>query len=293
MNRQRHIVALLLCGGVVCFAGCTMRPAHWATATDVLSVSAADLDELRIDSHNGGITVTGRDDDSEDIQVTVKRKAGGDSVASAEECLEAIEIVSEHAGERAHRLGWRLDGLKESDWEIQVSFDVTMPRRMAARATAHNGGVKIAGIGDSYVRTYNGGVVVEDVSGKCDVETHNGGVKVVTNGSPLRAKSYNGGIYAACASGDVDLESHNGAITLDARDAAHLAGDVRSYNGGIRVKLGEAASATFDCNTYNGRIDCGSCDERDRDKRSATCVAGSGERHVSITTHNGGIHIDG
>lgn len=115
----------------------------------------------------------------------------------------------------------------------------------------------------------------------------------MAKGSPLRAKSYNGGIYAACASGGVDLESHNGAITLDARDATRLAGDVRTYNGGIRVKIGEASSATFDCNTHNGRIDCGSCDERDRNKRSATCVAGAGEQQVSITTHNGGIHIDG
>lgn len=293
MNRQRHIVALLLIGGLVGFAGCSIGPKHWATATDILTVSAADLDELRIDTHNGKITVIGRDDDREDIQVTVKRKGGGETVASAEACLEAIEIVSEDAGDNAHQLGWRLDGLKESDWHIQVSFDVTMPRRMAARATTHNGGVKIAGIGDTYVKTHNGGVVVDGVSGACDVVTHNGGVKVVADGSPVRARSYNGGIYAACGSGDVELESHNGAITLDTRDATRLAGDVRTYNGGIRVKIGEASSTTFDCNTHNGRIDCGPCDERDRDKRSATCVAGAGEQHVSVTTHNGGIRIDG
>lgn len=293
MNRRTRINAFCMIASLSVLAGCTLQPKHWAQSTDQLSIPAADVDRLNVQTHNGKITVTGDDGAGDKILVTVKRRGGANSVESAQQCLDAIEIVSQSGESRSHDLNWRFASPKQRGWRTQVSFDVTLPTRLAATITTHNGGVHVKDINECQVTTHNGGVTAEGIRGKTDVNTHNGGVKIASTGGTVRAHTHNGGITAACPSGQFELETHNGGIKLDATGANNLTGNIQTFNGGITVKIDDEASATFACETNNGGINCGPCQVAEKHKRSAVCVAGTGETKVAIRTYNGGIRIGG
>ena len=249
------------------------KPKVWVEAQERIELSADGVDRLEVVTHNGGIAVIA-EEGSDQIIVVAKKRAGAPDEGQAQECMDALAITTEKSG-RTQKLGRKLDRPKPSEWSFQVSFDVTVPPRLAVSAETHNGGIKVTGIhGDCRLETHNGGITTRTESREMDIETHNGGVTVTA------------------PAGEVSIVTHNGGIaaTLDA--PGDLNGKIITHNGGVEVQFGERTATNLTCSTHNGRIRC-SRDLMDitRKRNRLAGRLGESEARLGIETHNGSITI--
>ena len=263
------LIAPLVLTGCVCY-GSTV----WVEETRELSFSAAALEKLAVNTHNGGVEVTGHED-RDDAQVLVTCKGGGRTQESAQACLEAIELVSETDPAKTHRLGWKWRSLRQSDWSANVAFEVDMPSRLALG-----------------VETHNGGITVREINGACALTTHNGGVFVRAGEVPLNVETHNGGIDATCGGERIELLTHNGGVRLNASAGRQLGGGIETHNGGIVITVGEETATELSCTTHNGRVTCDvPWQVSEISKRSAKGIIGKGGAQFSARTHNGTVKI--
>jgi DUF4097 and DUF4098 domain-containing protein YvlB len=200
---------------------------------------------------NGGVNVHGWNRD--EVLVRARIQAWGDDERAARDLADAISIETRDGRIRA-------DGprsLRGRSWS--VSFDVYVPQRTDLRLAAHNGGI-----------------AVEQVEGRIDLETTNGGVS-------LRE-----------VAGDVRGETTNGGVTVEL-DGSRWRGsglDVRTTNGGVTMSIPRDYSARLETGTVNGgmQIDFPITVQGSIGRRISTQL-GSGGPLVRVTTTNGGVRI--
>ena len=83
-----------------------------------------------------------------------------------------------------------------------VSFRLMVPRNTDLDLESHNGGIKIVGVrGDLTFETQNGGINLEEVGGAVRGRTQNGGVKVYLTGSQFDGEG-------------LDVQTRNGSVSL-------------------------------------------------------------------------------
>jgi len=274
IQRASAVFALLsvgVIGALPAWAGCKSKV--WVESQERIELSAGEVDELEVGTHNGDIAVTA-EEGSDQIIVVAKKRAGAPDEGQAQECMDALQITTEKSG-RTQKLGRKLDRPKPSGWSVELSFEVTVPPRLAVVAKAHNGGIKVTGVhGDCKLETHNGGITAQTGSRRMNVKTHNGGAKITTAANEVTMVSHNGGIEAKLdAPGDI-----NGTIT--------------NHNGGVAVEFGEQTATNLKCSVHNGRIQC-SRDLMDITRKRTHLAGrlGQSEAHLEIKTHNGSITI--
>lgn len=271
--RRSFLLVALLASALL--GGCSRGANVWVERTEKLTVPAADLRSLTVETHNGGVRVAGEADRAE-IAVTARVRGGGHDRESAQACLDALEVISEPSGDGGHRLSSRWTCPRQSDWAQEVSFEIQAPQRLGLTVDTHNGGIDAQALdGDCRLVSHNGGIKARQVAGQLVVETHNGSVTASVTGST------------------VDLQTHNGAVHLDATGTTQLGGQVITYNGGVRVDLGKNTATNLACETYNGSVHC-SADlgnmQATRSRVSGQVNGGGPE--LAVRTHNGGVRIN-
>ncbi|HRX87055.1 MAG TPA: hypothetical protein P5572_18680 [Phycisphaerae bacterium] len=255
-------------------SGCACSQKVWVERTQTLTIPATDLQSLTVETHNGGVKVSG-EADRDEISVTARIRAGGRNRESAHACLDALEIVSEPTADGGHRLTSRWTEPQHPDWGEQVGFKIVAPARLALDVSTHNGGVS-----------------VERIDGDCRLVSHNGGIKALKIGGPLFVQTHNGGINAVTSGSSVDLQTQNGGVHLDGRGSSQLGGKVASHNGGIRVDLGKKTATSLECTTKNGGITCSAdMTNTHHGERHLSCDLAGGGPHLLVETHNGGIRV--
>jgi hypothetical protein len=222
---------------------CAVRTVPVPRGTRSLSIDGASL---------GGVSVTGWDRDS--IHVSARIVGMARTQAGAEQALHDVRITTEGGTIRAS--GGRRD---DDDARQVVSYDVYVPRHM-----------------DLDLRTHNGGVRVESVTGKMTLETENGGLSIEGVGGDVRAYAQNGGL--------------NVRLTGTHWDGAGL--DAQTQNGGVRLVVPENYSARLETGTVNGGIRTEiPITMRGNISRRISLTLGSGGAPVRATTTNGGVII--
>ena len=177
-----------------------------------------------------------------------------------EEMLEKIEIEIEGEGSAVRvktrypkQKGWFMGGNRG-----KVDYEITVPRGAEVR-----------------LKTVNGPVDVEGLSGDLQVESVNGGLDLDDVGGEVRAKTVNGGIHA-----DFDRVPGSGHHRFE------------TVNGGIEVALPEDAGGRLEATTVNGWIDCDlPLDVTAKKKRRLEGRFGSGDGRFDLDTVNGGIDV--
>ena len=267
---MRWLGAMVAVGPLVC--GCT--PLVWVDAEELIELSASDVDTLSAITHNGRIVVTAAEDDGSPIVVRASKRAGAGSQRQAQACMDALQLTTDKSG-GTQNLGWKLTRIKPADWSVTVSFDVTVPPRLAVAAHTHNGSVEVTGI-----------------RGQCDLETHNGRITARTESPRLAAESHNGRLEIDTPAPQIELLTHNGAIHASLTAAGDLTGTVTTHNGGIDLQLGEKAATNLACSTHNGSINCSRTMSEVTTKRSRlTGRLGDSDASLMVETHNGSISI--
>ena len=250
-------------------------PTVWKEATAEIAIDPNRLTAMEVQTHNGEIDFSGQPAGTTTASATVRKKAGGLTVADAEEAMEAIDVYSERSADGAQRLGWRWKGVKKNNWQTQVSFSISAPGNLRFDAESHNGAVSAAG-----------------VVGEVRVVTHNGRVKIVSQEGALRAETHNGRIEAEYAGPKITLETHNGEIEANLSRCGAIAGDITTHNGAVVIAVGASTSASLNAETDNGRISLDApITESSVGRTRLKGKLGVGGENLDIVTHNGNIRI--
>jgi hypothetical protein len=203
-------------------------------------------------SPNGGVAVHG--EERTDVLLFVKVVATAESDAEAKALAQKVTVQTDGTirgegpatGRHAH---W---------W---TSFRIAVPRHSNLALRTENGGISIERVtGEVEFRSQNGGIQLSELAGNVKGRTTNGGLKVALSGSEW--------------SGDgLDVQTTNGGVALQIpKDYnAHL--ETGTVNGGIR--LGFPVSV-------QGRID-----------KKLSVDLGRGGKTVRVVTTNGGVRVDG
>lgn len=205
---------------------------------------------------NGGIKVYGWDRD--EVVVLAKIQVWGDSRKEVEDVAGRIEVETGKAriaasGPRRSG-GWFRD---RTSWG--VSYRIFVPRRI-----------------DLALRTHNGGIGVDGVTGQMNLEALNGALALSMIGGDVYGRTTNGSL-------NVDLEGARW-------DGSGL--DLRTTNGSVNLSIPSEYSADLVTGTTNGRlrIDFPVTMRGEIGKRIHTEIGKGGPTIRAITT-NGTVRI--
>ncbi|HEX8028697.1 MAG TPA: hypothetical protein VF491_09560 [Vicinamibacterales bacterium] len=212
---------------------------------------------------NGRITAEATD--GNEVIVEGKRTAKARSDEAAKEQLAKLEIREEvgdstvRVESRPPRFNGGFNG-HEIEWTIKVPKGVTVDLRTV------NGGVRVNGLsGDIYAKTTNGGVKgIDIIPGKIEAQSVNGGVEFEL-ASPLDATD------------SVQLETVNGGASLAMAQESKATITARCVNGGVKVE-GLEISKEEASNDFEKR-------------RRLNGTMNGGGAHVTMSTTNGGIRL--
>ena len=270
--RKLSLLALTLSAGLS-LAGCDIQAGeNGHFSVDIASGKATDTWSRTYTVAAGGrfelINVNGRitaeSTDGKDVVVEGKRTAKGRSDEAAKELLGRLEIREEVGGStvRVESRPPRTSGFggHEIEWTVKVPKGLTVD-----------------------LRTINGGVRLDGLSGEIHAKTTNGGVKG-QNIIPetIEASSVNGGI-------EIEL-----GAPLDSTDSV----EISTVNGGASLQLPSESKATITARAVNGGVRVNDLDikqdeephEFERKRRLNGTMNGGGAK-VSISTTNGGVRL--
>jgi hypothetical protein len=202
---------------------------------------------------NGSIRVQGWD--GNDVKVTARLQANGESDADAQAMLKDIRITSD--GRRVSAEGPNNDRGYRSGWS--ASYVVMVPRRF-----------------DLSLDAYNGSLGVDGVTGKLDLSTHNGSVTLTDVGGDVHARTQNGSLNVQLAG-----TSWSG----DGLDAV-------TQNGSVRLAVPASYAATLETGTVNGRINTDiPITVQGRISRQLSVPLNGGGKTIRAMTTNGSVNI--
>ncbi|HJU44772.1 MAG TPA: hypothetical protein VJ691_18235 [Vicinamibacterales bacterium] len=268
---------LLLCTWVLTaglgVAACDIKAENGNFDIDFASGRATDTWSRTYTVQAGGrfelINVNGRitaePTDGKEVVVEGRRTAKARSDEAARERLSQLEIREEVGGStvRVESRPPRTSGFggHEIEWTVKIPKGVIVDLRTT------NGGVRLNGLsGEIYARSTNGGVKGSKlIVDKIEASVTNGGVDIEL-GAPLDGTD------------SVELSSVNGGVTLALPSESKATITARAVNGGVRVSDDLNAAREEESHEFERR------------RRFNGTMNGGGAR-VNATTTNGGVRI--
>jgi hypothetical protein len=212
---------------------------------------------------NGRITAEATD--GKEVIVEGRRTAKARSDEAAKERLAQLEIREEVGGSvvRVESRPPRMSGFggHEIEWTVKI------PKGLVADLRTVNGGVRLNGLtGEIHAKSTNGGIKGSGlIVDKIEASVVNGGVEIEL-GAPLDT------------SDSVELSSVNGGVTLALPAESKATITARAVNGGVRVSDELKANQEEESHEFERR------------RRFNGTMNGGGAK-VSATTTNGGVRI--
>ena len=238
---------------------------------------------VTLDNVNGGVTIEAWD--RNEVQVVADKEVKANDSDTARKAMQQVQIqVNKSAGrlDIVTRLPKQGSGLV--DWmtgknvNINVKYQVKVPRNAALDIETVNGGVRLAGThGKATVETTNGALTIDGVHGNLHLETTNGSISV------------------ARSAGAVEAETTNGAIEVELTEVPDGSDLVfETTNGGVTVRLPRDNRVSLDAATSNGRVssdfDVDGADSKSKRRLSGDINGGGGKLRVRST--NGSVTIE-
>jgi len=244
----------------------------------MIELSTLGLDKLSAKTHNGKIYVTAADSDSGTIEIQAHIRGYDASRQEAQRAVDAVEIVTLVDG-ATQSLSWRWRDQRQRS-NVSVSFEITLPGRMALAA-----------------ETQNGELLVEGVRGRCDLKTENGRVEVQGADGGLLAHSRNGALEIETPASTVDLESQNGSVEAELLADGPVEGSIKTQNGGIRLRIGPLVDCQIHGKTLNGALRCELPESGAAERKllpgpkELDATSGPGTGQLNVESQNGSIRI--
>lgn len=305
---HRPFLACLAAAGVLALTGCDIE--EWGDSSRYKedfhqSHPLKAGGRLYVETLNGGVEVTGWDQETADIS--------GTKHASTKEALESLKIDIVATGDSI-----RIRTVKPTErrGNMGAKFVIKVPRKtLLERIESSNGGVRIADIdGGVRLRTSNGGVTVtrvrgdveatssngsmevDDVQGRTVIETSNGHIRANDVRGSFDATTSNAGIHAVLRQLEpgrpVKASTSNGGIELTL-DKLESDLDASTSNASITVRLPAALAAVLKAHTSNASInsDFDVTTKGELSKNRMEGTIGSGGKLLDLSTSNGSIRL--
>ena len=267
----------LIAGITVCLllgiTGCDIPSAKYEI-TRHMSAPLAAGSSFSARTHNGAITIAGREEAGCDLTATITGRASTEE--KAKELAEKTKVSLKNDGDK---LIVEIDKpWLKSNQSVSVSLDAKVPNET-----------------NPYLTTHNGAITITDIKGKVDATTHNGRVKTSNVSNHAKLKTHNGAVICEEISGDAWLSTHNGSIKVSyAGDAPGVCETIlTTYNGSINLKTPPNISAVVNLSTHNGSINTelpitliGTVS-----KNKLNGKIGEGLGKLKLETYNGSIKI--
>lgn len=271
--RQLSLLALILSIGLSVAACDIQAGGNGGFSVDFASGKATDTWSRTYTVPVGGrfelINVNGRINaeptDGREVVVEGRRTAKGSTDEAAKELLAKLEIREEVGGStiRVESRPPRTSGFggHEIEWTVKVPKGLTVDLRTI------NGGVRIDGLsGEIHARTTNGGVKGKNVVPEIiEASSVNGGVEIEL-GAPLDSTD------------SVEMSTVNGGVSLAMPSESKATITARAVNGGVRV------------NGLDIKRDDDDTHESERRRRLNGTLNGGGAK-VIVSTTNGGVRL--
>ncbi len=251
----------------------------WADTTEEelfeRTVSVDDGGLVSVKNTNGHIYVEAWDRGEVEIRALKKARAryGDDAM----DVLGDIEVrVSEAGG--------------------NVTIDTELPKGRWGRGTSASVEyeIKVPASVRLKLKSTNGKVEAEGVSGDVEITTTNGGILARRLGGNLMAETTNGKIDALDVAGAIEAETTNGSIRAE-MTGDMLAEDVElsTTNGSVELRLSANVAARIDARAGNGsvRSDLPLRVEGRERRNSLTGDLNGGGPTIRIRTSNGSIRL--
>jgi len=216
---------------------------------------------------NGRITISSWDQPRVRIHAVKEVEGGRDEAREAMKALRVdiaaqnggVTITTRHPRGRDEGFSSVFDWLLGNHVEMEVTYELTIPRNMNLDVRNTNGSIHLADVtGHLELDTTNGKIEVKRCAGSIDASTTNGGIQAelvqVAKGQPMRFETTNGRIelqVPANLAADIEAGTTNGSISTDLPvQTTHfkknsLRGTIngggtsirlRTTNGGIAIK---------------------------------------------------------
>lgn len=247
------VLALVCCTGIV-FA----RTDFNASTSFEKSIPFEPGGSLRLENENGHIDV--RSWEKAEVRVFARIRANARDEDEAEALLKEVEIRVDVSGQHIDVYAEKPRRYFERNRYVSINFEVMVPEKI-----------------DLDVKTTNGGVEVDAITGTVEARTTNGGIDILRVNGAIRAQTTNGGIDAELVgfSGKDDLEFH-------------------TTNGSILVTLPKDIKGSIDAETTNGHIEV-DFPVTIQGRISKTAVRGDlnggGPVMINLHTTNGAIRV--
>lgn len=305
---HRPFLACLAAAGVLALTGCDIE--EWGDSSRYKedfhqSHPLKAGGRLYVETLNGGVEVTGWDQETADIS--------GTKYASTKEALESLKIDIVATGDSI-----RIRTVKPTErrGNMGAKFVIKVPRKtLLERIESSNGGVRIADIdggvrlrtsnggvtvtrvrGDVEATTSNGGMEVDDVQGRTVIETSNGDIRANDVRGSFDATTSNAGIHAVLRQLEpgrpVKASTSNGGIELTL-DKLESDLDASTSNAPITVRLPASIAAVVKAHTSNASInsDFDLTKKGEFSKNRMEGTIGNGGKLLDLSTSNGSIHL--
>jgi hypothetical protein len=258
------------------------------------SVGAAPAD-LRLDTFDGAVEV--RSWDRQEVLVQI------DERGQDKEALAKVEVLAQQKG-NSIEIEVRHPDRRTM---VGVGFFVSTSAKLIA-SVPRNTNLRI--------RTGDGAVIIERVTGRAEINTQDGSIRTSETGGELVAETHDGPIQIEDASGRVEARtgdgsirlsgtpdvvkarSGDGSIVLRVRTGASMTGDwvVDTNDGSVSVELPAGFAAIIDADPgSDGRVRSDLKLENvvggTREKRTMTGTLGQGGKRLTIRTGDGTIRL--
>ncbi|MBT3268411.1 DUF4097 family beta strand repeat protein [Candidatus Poribacteria bacterium] len=217
--------------------------------------SASGIDSIDIEAFNGAIRVTG--DDSDTIDIVATRVVRTSDESRGEEYARRVTVDITIDGDTLNvRTAAPSDepGYIES---VSVEYAVSVPRRLAAFAASRNGAIDVTGLdGAVDAETKNGAVTLVDIRGEAKARTSNGKITLDDVTSVVEAKTSNGAVSVRCetVSSAARIESDNGGVELVVDGTLRAPVTMSTTNGKVTARV-RILRDEIELSTSNGAID--------------------------------------
>ena len=244
-------------------------------------------------SRNGRIEVVAVPNRT-DVAITATIYARGDSMAEAEQRLAASTLLVRRRDDGTLLIEPKFpDPVRGGDG---ASILIELPDANGATLRTSNGSVHTDGLtGTLIIDTSNGFVEVVDHRGDTKVATSNGSITVDDHVGALSADTSNGSIRINGLNGPVEANTSNGSIVLSLHHDQSGPIDLDTSNGSITVRVGASFAGTVTLDTSNGSITVRDLIGRIRSQTiSKSCgriVVGEGGEASRLDTSNGRIRF--
>jgi DUF4097 and DUF4098 domain-containing protein YvlB len=253
--------------------------------------------DVRVSTFDGSIQVTAWDK----AEVLVEIEKRGPSKQSIDELVvSATETggVIEVAVKRPRAESFNGFGIHRS---ADARLIVSVPRRANLRVRSEDGGIRVDGVsGQLDLRTDDGSIRASDISGEMTIDTGDGSVTVMNADGRLAVETSDGSVSVSGTLAAVKLHTGDGSVSYRAAPGSTMADDweITTGDGGVSVYLPAEFSARIDAHTGDGRItndlrvdQLEKSDDQERTRRTLRGTLGSGGKLLRVRTGDGSIRL--